>query len=216
MVIKFSDWNISEARTYSDEKFEWITSNIGSWIVAQAEVNPKFKAKVQALEELRNFQMSRKFTLDSTPEKVNAAMSSFGDYLNMVSSRSSSNFIKEVTSLSDEIKQKILSYGRPVGLGTGKRGRPAGTKNKPKIPKDIQEEIEDLELSINGHNNEIKQCEGHIKDNKKRIQGAEAKIREMNDLISSLEKSISNYEERINVAKSDLEKDEKKLGKLKV
>ncbi len=215
MIIKFTDWNVLEARTYSDEKFEWITKNIGGWIVAQAAEDPKFKARLQGLEEFRNFQMSREFTLDSAPEKVRAAMSGFENYLNTISSRSSNGFIKEVTSLSSDIKQKILSYGRPVGLGTGKRGRPAGSKNKPRVSEDVQEEIRNLELSINGHNNEIMQCEGHIKDNKKRISGAQAKIKEMTELISKLESSIDKYEDRIATAKSDLESDQKKLNKLK-
>lgn len=215
MIIKFSDWNVLEARTYSDEKFEWITKNIGSWIVAQAAEDPKFKSRVQGLQEFRNFQMSREFTLDSAPDKVKVAMDGFENYLNAISPKSSSGFIKEVTSLSSDIKQKILSYGRPVGLGTGKRGRPAGSKNKPRVPEDIQEEIRNLELSINGHNNEIMQCEGHIVDNKKRISGAEAKIQEMKELISKLSSSITKYEERIAAAKSELESDQRKLNKLK-
>ena len=214
MIIKFNDWNVLGARTYSDEKFDWITQNIGSWIVDQSAEDPKFKMKVQVLPEFRNYQMSAQFTLDSAPDKLNAAMSGFENYLNRISRKSSNDFIKQVTDLSPEIKQKILSHGRPVGLGTGKRGRPVGSKNRPRVPVDVQEEIRRLELSINGHNNEILQCNGHIETCKKSLEGAKRKIKEMEELISDKDADIKGYEARIAEAKNQLEKEKRRLEKI--
>ncbi len=130
----FQDY-IAEARYYSDEKFNWVASNIGSWILDSTIDNP---VKIQSLPMIQEFQ-SWLSTNTTKPTKSNDDLVLATDYidsfLNSLSPRDAQNFIKTSMERFPIVKTKIANYLKDeIQDNLGKRrGRPPGSKNKQKI-----------------------------------------------------------------------------------
>jgi|688.fasta_scaffold00014_112 hypothetical protein len=130
----FQDY-ITEARYYSDEKFNWVASNMGSWILDSTIDNP---VKIQSLPMLQEFQswLSTNTTkATKSSDDLVLATDYIDSFLNSLSPRDAQNFIKTAMERFPIVKTKIANYLKDEiqdNIGK-KRGRPLGSKNKPKI-----------------------------------------------------------------------------------
>lgn len=130
----FQDY-ITEARYYSDEKFNWVASNMGSWILDSTIDNP---VKIQSLPMLQEFQswLSTNTTkATKSSDDLVLATDYIDSFLNSLSPRDAQNFIKTAMERFPIVKTKIANYLKDeIQDNIGKRrGRPPGSKNKPKI-----------------------------------------------------------------------------------
>ncbi len=121
---------LSEARLMSDEKFDWIVKNLGEWLFEELYSKPQLINSLPNMEQFRTFVKFKTTEKANTDSELVGALYRLGDFLNMLSPKESQTFIKSVSSTFPKIASKILRYGKPEP--TGKRGRPAGSKNKEK------------------------------------------------------------------------------------
>lgn len=134
----FKDF-VNEARYFSDEKFDWVAKNMGEWILNSTIDNP---IKITALPFLNEFK-SWLSTNTTKPHKTNDDIILATDYLenflNFLSQRDAQNFIKEAMIRFPLVKMGIVNYLKPEleKRVAGKRGRPPGSKNKPKSMLDL-------------------------------------------------------------------------------
>ncbi len=209
MIYKFSEWNISEARTFSDEKFDWIMQNIDTWVANAILSDSNFREAIQANPEFKVFMQSKRFTIreGDSMEKVVDSLNGLGRYLNQISPASSGKFLTDISKLSPSLKKKISSYGKTTNWGTGKRGRPR--KEKPELT------IDDIVAKKPGRPKGSK--------NKKSIQSElSEKQAQLQEKIDSLNKKISEIEDALEKKDAELQRitssiyaDMKKLNKEK-
>lgn len=133
----FYDDLLSEARMMSDEKFDWIVNNIGDWLFEELYSKPQLINSLPNMDQFKTFVRYKTTEKADTDSDLVGALHRIGDFLNMLNPKESQNFIKSVSSTFPKIAAKILRFGKPEP--TGKRGRPAGSKNK---IKDIEPEID--------------------------------------------------------------------------
>ena len=177
MIYKFSEWNISEARTFSDEKFDWIMQNIDTWVADAILSDPKFREAIQVNNEFKDFMQSKRFTIreGDSMEKVVDSLNGLGRFLHHLSPALSGKFLTDISKLSPTLKKKISSYGKTTNWGTGKRGRPRkekpeltlddivakkpgrpkGSKNKKSIQSELSEKQAQLQEKIDSLNKKI-------------------------------------------------------------
>lgn len=136
----FQDY-ITEARYYSDEKFNWVAQNIGTWILDSTIETPSAIKNLPLLPQFKEWLASNTTKPTQTNDDIILATDYLDRFLNQLSPRDSQKFMKEAMERFPLVKSKIVSYlktGKPspedTDISMGKRrGRPLGTKNKPKI-----------------------------------------------------------------------------------
>lgn len=125
----FEDF-ISEARYLSDEKFECIVNNMGEWLFELFYQKPSLIRNLPFYEQFKTFVKFRTTEKANSDEDLVAALDRIDDFLNILSAKDSQKFIKDITSTFPNLNEKINRCGKPESIG--KRGRPFGSKNKPK------------------------------------------------------------------------------------
>lgn len=184
MIYKFSEWNISEARTFSDEKFDWIMQNIDTWVANAILSDSNFREAIQVNPEFKVFMQSKRFTIreGDSMEKVVDSLNGLGRYLNQITPALSGKFLTDISKLSPTLKKNISSYGKTTNWGTGKRGRPR--KEKPELT------LDDIVAKKPGRPKGSK--------SKKTIQSElSEKQAQLQEKIDSLNKKISDIDDEI-------------------
>lgn len=125
----YSDF-LFEARYLSDEKFECVVNNMGDWLFEIFYRRPNLVKSLPFYNEFKSFLKSNTTEKSETDEEIVFALNRIGDFLNMLSAKDSQKFIKDITSTFPNLTEKINRCGKPES--TGKRGRPVGSRNKPK------------------------------------------------------------------------------------
>lgn len=130
----FQDY-ITEARYYSDEKFKWVASNIGSWILDSTIDNPVKIASLPMLEEFKKWLSTNTTKSTKSNDDIILATDYLENFLNILNQRDAQNFIKTAMERFPIVRTKIANYLKNDIQDTiGKRrGRPLGSKNKPRI-----------------------------------------------------------------------------------
>ena len=120
---------LTEARTMATDKFYWVAENMGDWLFDELHRNPNV---IQALPNMDQFKTYVGTTIKKTPTTNDLVENLWlmDTFLNRLNPKDSANFIKSVLISFPKIKGKILRFGKPEAIG--KRGRPVGSKNKPK------------------------------------------------------------------------------------
>ena len=131
----FYDDLIIEGRMLSAEKFTWISEKIGDWLFGELFGNPQKVQSLPFFEQFKNFLKKNTTEKIDTNSQIVMALHYLKDFLNQMEPKDSQFFIKKVSIDYPTIAQKILRFGKPEE--PGKRGRPMGSKNKPK--KDLYE-----------------------------------------------------------------------------
>lgn len=122
---------IAEARTMADDKFSWIAENIGNWLFDELFSKPNLISSLPNMDQFKTYVRTSIKKLDVDPSEMVQNLHLMDTFLNRLDKKESANFIKEVVKLFPNISAKIQRYGKPEPTG-GKRGRPIGSKNKPK------------------------------------------------------------------------------------
>ena len=127
-LLFYSDL-LSEARMMGNEKFDWVASNMGNWLFDELFANPD---KIQSLPNMDQFSTWVSSKIKKTPTSTDLVdnLDLMETFLHRLDPKESSAFIKSVISTFPVILNKITRYGKPEVMG--KRGRPMGSKNKPK------------------------------------------------------------------------------------
>lgn len=130
----FSFYNdlLIEARYSTDEKFNWMASKMESWLFDKFFANPKLMRSMRWVPKFREYIKNNTNSEYETDSNLVMALDHIEDFLQSLSKRDSQDIIKEIGFTFPDIKQKIARFGRPEE--PGKRGRPLGSKNKPKEP----------------------------------------------------------------------------------
>jgi hypothetical protein len=207
---------LSEARMMSDEKFDWIVNNLGDWLFEELYSRPQFVNSLPNIEQFKTFVKYKTTEKADSESDLVAALDRLGDFLNMLSPKESQNFIKSVSATFPQIGAKILRYGKPES--TGKRGRPAGSKNKfkdketkidsniapePKRP-EIQQPSEPKKRGRKPLQSPLSSIERHIykKEGPEKIQNLETKVKELDlqvdQTIQRIQKIMKDIEKRKN------------------
>lgn len=126
---------LTEGKYFSDEKFEWVSKNIGGWIFEDVVNN---SARILGLPFFDVFKRwLEEFTQAKTKTNDDMAIATeehIANFLNELDKKQSQNFFRIASERFPKVKQGILSYGKPERVpGEVRRGRKPGTKNKPKI-----------------------------------------------------------------------------------
>ena len=124
---------LTEARTMATDKFAWVAENMGDWLYDELYKRPDI---IKSLPNIDQFSTYVGSTIKKTPSANDLVENLWlmDTFLNRLDQKESANFIKSVLTSFPSIVSKILRYGKPEP--TGKRGRPAGSKNKPKLKDD--------------------------------------------------------------------------------
>jgi hypothetical protein len=130
----FQDY-INEARYYSDEKFNWVASNMGGWILDSTIDNPVKIASLPMFDEFKRWLSTNTTKSTKSNDDIILATDYLDSFLNSLSQRDAQNFIKTAMERFPIVKTKITNYLKNEIQDTiGKRrGRPPGSKNKPRI-----------------------------------------------------------------------------------
>lgn len=137
----FYDDLLTEARYFSEEKFDWVANNIGTWILDSTIERPSSITSLPFFKQFKEWLSENTTKPTETHEDIVLALDYLEQFLNFLNPRDSQRFMKEAMERFPLVKSKIVSYLKP-GMttqtsstdGTGKkRGRPPGVKNKPKI-----------------------------------------------------------------------------------
>lgn len=126
---------INEARYYSDEKFNWVASNIGDWIFDSVVQTPALIKSLPLKSKFEEYVSSSSSKPITKNEDLILSMSFMESFLNSLSQGEAQKFVKESMERYPLVKSKISNYlKRDIDLTVQKRrGRPPGVKNKPKI-----------------------------------------------------------------------------------
>lgn len=122
---------LTEARSMSDEKFEWITKNLGEWLFNDLVEKPVLVNSIPGIERFKNYLKVRTTEKANSDEDIVSALDRLEDFLNMLSPRDSQTMIKAIMEKFPNVRYKISRFGKPELTGS-KRGRKPGSKNKPK------------------------------------------------------------------------------------
>lgn len=129
-----------EGRTMANEKFEWVTNNLGNWLFNELYLKPDLIKSLPNIDQFRTYVGSTIKKSSPTESDLVENLYLLETFLNRLDQKESANFIRTVIKTFPNIAVKILRYGKPEPTGS-KRGRPAGSKNKPKFPSDINVDI---------------------------------------------------------------------------
>lgn len=132
---------LTEARYFSNEKFDWVAKNIGTWILDSTIERPQSIRLLPLLSQFKEWLASNTNKPFETDDDIILATDQIEGFLNFISPRDSQRFMKEAMERFPLVKSNIASYLKsgkteePIpSVDSGKRrGRPAGSKNKPKI-----------------------------------------------------------------------------------
>lgn len=209
----FYDDLLSEARMMSDEKFDWIVNNIGDWLFEELYSKPQLINSLPNMDQFKTFVRYKTTEKADTDSDLVGALHRIGDFLNMLNPKESQNFIKSVSSTFPKIAAKILRFGKPEP--TGKRGRPAGSKNR---IKDIEPEI-DTNISMAPKRPEVQEPSEPKKRGRKPIEGpltsmerylykkeGPEKIQNLELKVKELDSEIDHTVQRIKKIMQDIEK----------
>jgi len=130
----FYDDVILEARYSSDEKFDWIASNMETWLFDKMVRNPVLMRSMRWASKFKEYLKNNTNEPYDTDSNLVMALDRIEDFLQKLSKKDSQDIIKDVTNVFPDIKSKIARFGKPEVAG--RRGRPFGSKNKPRAPKD--------------------------------------------------------------------------------
>jgi hypothetical protein len=219
MVFKFKDYFIKEARTFSDEKFDWITSKAAEWIWDEMQ-NANFFKKLKNNQSFRDFENSIEFSFsaeDSNPTTelqramlAKTKLNNLGGFLNVLPKNVSNEFVKFLVDNSETIKFKISRFGKSETLG--KRGRKPGSKNKPKETKQKDPEISNEEIRI--LEAEIRALMVNIDRNKEKIKALEKGVKRKQEEMNELSNEIKKHSLYISECNQKIEKKEQELKKI--
>lgn len=137
---------LTEARYASDEKFEWILSNLEGWLFEKLFSNPI------AIRNLKFYNPFRTYLQQNTNEKIDSdsdivmAIDQLKFFLNSLNKNESQKILSDIFEKFPDLKTKALRFGKPEP--TGKRGRPVGSKNKPKTEPKIEPEIDIMKTAV--------------------------------------------------------------------
>ena len=132
---------LTEARYFSEEKFDWVASNMGTLILDSTIERPSSITSLPFFKQFKEWLSENTTKPTETHEDIVLSLDYLEQFLNFLNPRDSQRFMKEAMERFPLVKSKIVSYLKP-GMtsqpsttdGTGKkRGRPPGVKNKPKI-----------------------------------------------------------------------------------
>lgn len=144
ICMKFLDFYtdiISEARYSSDEKFDWIASKMESWLFDKMVSAPYLMKGMKWAPKFREYIKNNTREPFETDSNLVMALDHIEDFLQSLSKRDSQDVIKDIMISFPEIRAKISRFGKPEVAG--KKGRPAGSKNSPKIDKGL-----DIDVSL--------------------------------------------------------------------
>lgn len=134
----FQDF-ISEARYYSDEKFNWVAGNMGEWILNSTIDNPIKISALPYLSEFKSWLSTNTVKPHQTNDDIILATDYIENFLNFLPQKDAQKFVKEAMERFPIVKAGIVNYLKPEleKKVTGRRGRPPGAKNKPKSVLDL-------------------------------------------------------------------------------
>ena len=200
MILKFEEYDVNEARGYSDDKFDWICDNIGTWIWREIESgNVSLLNYLKTVPVFKDFQQSAQFSL-TNDELSRERLKSLGGFLHRISSKDSNSFIKSLSEASQAIKFKISRFGKSEI--PGKRGRPFGSKNRPKsveptIDPNIAETIKELEWKNRNLNATLINYHASMSAKQKGIDRLTKKLNELQDILDKYKQEASQIEMKI-------------------
>lgn len=142
--MKFFDFYtdlISEARYSSDEKFDWIASKMESWLFDKMVSAPYLIKSMKWAPKFREYIKNNTREPFETDSNLVMALDHIEDFLQSLSKRDSQDVIKDIMISFPDIKAKISRFGKPEVAG--KRGRPVGSKNIPKVDRGL-----DIDISL--------------------------------------------------------------------
>jgi len=131
---------LTEARTMASNKFTWVAENMGDWLYDELYKSPEI---IKGLPNIDQFSTYVGSTIKKTPTTNDLVENLWlmDTFLNRLDQKDSANFIKSVLKTFPKILGKISRYGKPES--SGKRGRPMGSKNKPKT-----KFVDDLDVTV--------------------------------------------------------------------
>ena len=137
---------LTEAKYTSDEKFDWILSNIEGWLFEKLFSNPI------AIRNLKFYNPFRTYLQQNTNEKIDSdsdivmSIDQLKFFLNSLKKNESQKILSDIFEKFPDLKAKASRFGKPEP--TGKRGRPVGSKNKPKTEPKIEPEIDIMKTAV--------------------------------------------------------------------
>lgn len=126
----------TEGRYVSDDKFEWLASNMGKWIALDVANNP---TRIQGLPFYDVFERwlaeYRNVRVRTDADMMAAAEQHLEDFMHTMEKKEAQEFLKNAILTYKTVKENIAKYGKPERdpNDAPKRGRKPGTKNKPKV-----------------------------------------------------------------------------------
>ena len=139
MVHKFGDWLLVEAKGYSQESFDRIVSNIGTWLADALDKSLPPDAPQKAQDRVaklwrfltynpkfQEYNKTHNIDPSSNPELVRLQLTDFGDFLNDMPARDSDKFLADLKDASDAwMWHRLL---KDPNKPPGKPGRRPGSK----------------------------------------------------------------------------------------
>lgn len=141
--MKFFDYYsdlLVEARYSSDEKFDWIASKMETWLFDKMVSAPYLMKGMRWAPKFRDYIKNNTREPYETESNLVMALDHIEDFLQSISKRDSQDIIKDIIKVFPDIQMKISRFGKPEV--PGKRGRPAGSKNRPKSDKEVEMDID--------------------------------------------------------------------------
>lgn len=122
---------VSEARNYSDEKFEVVSKKMANWLLDEFAGAPGQVIRMPMYTEFKRYLLNKGVDAQNE-EDVILGFDNLESWLNELDSRLSQRFLTQVSQRYPAIANKIKFWNRPDDWKPSGRGRKPGSKNKPK------------------------------------------------------------------------------------
>lgn len=126
---------LNEGKYFSDEKFDWVAKNIGEWIMDSTIEKPTNIRNLPMITQFKEYLVTNTKKPIQTDDDIILATDYLENFLNYITPRTAQAFIRDSMVRFPLVKSKIASYLKPQieAVIQKRRGRPLGSKNKPKI-----------------------------------------------------------------------------------
>ena len=130
---------LTEGKYTADDKFEWIVSHLEEWLLNEFINSPWKVRSLPLFQEFKQWLQKNTTKETKTDDDMVLALDYIDRFLNQLDKKNAQLFLRGILQNFPNIKTKIARYGKPEDYVPGRRGRPAGAKNKPKPikPQDI-------------------------------------------------------------------------------
>ena len=126
-------------RLMDDEKFEWVTSNIGEWLYEIIMVNHNLMSQIPYYIWFRTWLSNNynQINRNNNEYMLEAIRLHYGEYLNNLREKDSDTIIDDLKKQFPSLKMRIESFGKKEKNPNERRGRKPLEK-KPKITSAIK------------------------------------------------------------------------------